>query len=156
MQAGPVRLLVFLLLAINVLEAQSSQKHSGGTAPGSLQVTVTVVPSVWLVMDPDGKLEAVVANAPDPTDSFVHAAAPQKRQAAKTASRKSRTPAPAQQTPAGPVPGIQPRDHGNAPLQFSLPKPKQFEVKHEIKMMDVEVNGKTERRPVTVTTVVPQ
>jgi|ERR1700704_2307084 len=151
-----VRLLVLLLLPITILEAQSVQKPSGGPATSSLRVTATVVPSVWLVMDPDGKQETVVANAPDPKEDFVHVTTPQKLKTTKTTFRKSYAQAPQQQTPAGPQRATQPRNQGDASTQFSLPKPKQFEVKQEIKVMDVDVNGKTERRPVTVTTVVPQ
>lgn len=50
----------------------------------------------------------------------------------------------------------QPRNQSDATVQFSMPSPKQFEVKEEIKIMDVGENGKTERQPVKTTTVVPQ
>jgi hypothetical protein len=156
MHVGPVRLIILLLLAINILEAQSTQKHSDGPATSSLRVTATVVPSVWLIMDPDGKQETVVANAPDPKEAFVHVATPQKLKATKTILRNSYTPAPQQPTPTTSHRTTQPRNQGDASIQFSFLKPKQFEVKQEIKVMDVDVNGKTERQPVAVTTVVPQ
>ena len=155
MHVGPVRLLILLLLAINILEAQSIQKHSDGPATSSLRVTATVVPSVWLIMDPDGKQETVVANAPDPKEDFVRVATPQKLKTTKTTLRQGYTPA-QQPTPTDPKRATQPRNQGDASIQFSFLKPKQFEVKQEIKVMDVDVNGKTERQPVAVTTVVPQ
>ena len=108
MQAG--RVLILFLFTSSVVQGQSPYKQSGGPAQGSLRVTVTVEPSVWLRMGPDGKQEMVVANAPDPKESFFH------------------------------VP--------------SQTEAKQFEVKQEIRMMDVNKGGKAGRQPVKVTTVV--
>jgi hypothetical protein len=107
-------------------------------------------------MDPDGKQETVVANAPDPKEDFVRIATPQKLKTAKTTFKKTYTPAPQQQTPTSSQRTAQPRNQGDASIQFSFVKPKQFEVKQEITVMGVDVNGKTERQPVAVTTVVPQ
>jgi hypothetical protein len=156
MQAGTVRLLFFLLFTINILEAQSLQKHSDGPATGSLQITATVVPSVWLVMDHDGKQATVVANAPDPKESFFHPAAAQKQKTLKATSGKSPASTSRQQTSADMRRALRPLNQSDAAIQFSLPPTKQFEVKQEIILMDVDMNGKTERRPVTVTMVVPQ
>lgn len=155
MQAGSVRLLIFLLFAINLVEGQSSQKHSGGPATSSLRVTATVVPSVWLVMDRDGKQSAVVANAPDSKESFFHPAATQRQKTLKATSGTS--PATGRQhAPTEIRLALQPGNQNDAAVQFSLPSPKQFDVKQETILMDVEVSGKKERRQVTVTTVVPQ
>jgi hypothetical protein len=75
MQAGPVLpllLFAFNVFTFNVAQGQSPHQQSGGPAQGSLRVTVTVEPSVWLMMTPDGKQETIVANAPDPKESFFH------------------------------------------------------------------------------------
>jgi len=75
MQAGPVLplfLFAFNVFTFNVVQGQSPHQQSGGPAQGSLRVTVTVEPSVWLMMGPDGRREMVVANAPDSKESFFH------------------------------------------------------------------------------------
>ena len=158
MHAGKVRLLLLVLFTISVAKAQSPDKHSGGTAAGSLQVTATVAPSVWLVIDPDskdpdGKQQTVVANAPDAKETFFHAAAPQKH---KTTSGKTLTTDSLKQASTGIQRRLPPDSQGDAAIQFSVPSPKQFEVKHEIIVMNVSKDGKTERQPVEVTTVVPR
>lgn len=40
-----------------------------GSAEGQLTVTLTIVPSVGVVMDPDGQPKLMVANAADPADN---------------------------------------------------------------------------------------
>lgn len=40
-----------------------------GSAEGQLTVTLTVVTSVGVVMDPDGRPRLMVANSPDPQDN---------------------------------------------------------------------------------------
>src|SRR5579859_3770101 len=72
-------LFAVLIFTFSVCHSQSQSKHPGGSAQGSLNVTATVVPSVWLVMGPDGKQDVIVANAPDPKESF-YRAAPAKKQ----------------------------------------------------------------------------
>jgi hypothetical protein len=71
MRVGFVLILVFLIC--NVSHSQAPSRQSGVSAQGSLTVTAIVEPSVWLVMEPDGKSNVVVANAPDPKQSFSHA-----------------------------------------------------------------------------------
>jgi hypothetical protein len=50
----------------------------------------------------------------------------------------------------------QPENKNDAALQFSFPSPDKFEVRKETVVMDVSEGEKMKRRPVTVTTVVPQ
>jgi hypothetical protein len=142
MKVGPV--LILVLVISNIAHSQAGQHgQSGSAAQGSLTVTATVESSVWLV-DPDGKREIVVANAPDPNESFYHS---------QTHKRKSAAPAAAKQTA---VTKELVRNQDGAAVQFSFPTgSKQFEVTRKTVMMDVSEGGKTERRPVMVTTVVP-
>jgi hypothetical protein len=153
MKVGPVFILFFFL--ISIASAQSNHSRSGGSAQGSLAVTVTVVPSVWLNMDSDGKQEVVVANSSaDPKESFSHAAQAQKQNVLPARS-KSRS-APLKKTSTGTAERRQGGNQSEAAGQFNLPPTQQFEVKQEIIVMDVTQNGKTERQPVKVTTVVPR
>jgi hypothetical protein len=155
MQAG--RVLLLFLFSCSVVQGQSPYKQSGGPAEGSLRVTVTVEPSVWLRMGPDGKQEMVVANAPDAKEAFFHVPSlknqlnnQQKNQLQK---QKMLTARPS----AAILPAEGPGKQGEAAVQFSLlTEAKQFEVKQEIRMMDVNQGGKTGRQPVKVTTVVPR
>jgi hypothetical protein len=71
MKVGLVIILV--LFTCNVSHAQARQGQLGSSAQSSLTVTATVESSVWLIMEPNGKREVVVANAPDPKESFSHA-----------------------------------------------------------------------------------
>ncbi|HET9375326.1 MAG TPA: hypothetical protein VFO40_10150 [Chthoniobacterales bacterium] len=66
MKVGPWLVLVFF--AFNLSHSQS--RTSGRSGQGSLTVTVTVVPSVRLVAEPNGKGDVVVSNAPDSKESF--------------------------------------------------------------------------------------
>ncbi|MCU1331107.1 MAG: hypothetical protein JWM08_99 [Candidatus Angelobacter sp.] len=101
--------------------------------------------SVWLVMASDGKQETVVANAPDPKEAFFHVPVIKDRQTLAAH--------PSAAMPRAEKAGNQ--DH--AAVQFSLAEEtKQFEVKHEIMMMNVSHDGKPGRQPVRVTTVVPR
>jgi hypothetical protein len=152
MQAGPVLLL--FLFTFSVAQGQLPYRESGGPAQGSLRVTVTVEPSVWLVMATDGKQEMVVANAPDPKEAFFHAPSlknqsknqPNKKQDTLTASPSAVI-----------LPAEGPGKQVEAAVQFRLPtEAKQFEMKQEIRMMDVSEIGKTGRQPVKVITVVPR
>jgi len=151
MKAGPVLLL--FLFTFNVVQGQSPLKQSGGPAQGSLRVTVTVEPSVWLTMAPDGKQEMVVANAPDPKDAFSHAPFPKNQSKNRLKNQNTVTARASTVMPPAQGPGSQ----GEAVVQFSLThEAKQFEVKQEIRMMDASEGGKTGSRPVKVTTVVPR
>lgn len=100
-------------------------------------------------MEPDGKRDLVVANAPDPQESFSHAPA-------SKAGKKSAAPAAKKQTSSA-IPREALHNQDNAAVQFTfLTAPQQFEVTKKTVMMDVSEGGKTERRPVTVTTIVPR
>jgi hypothetical protein len=94
-------------------------------------------------MASDGKQETVVANAPDPKEAFFHVPAIKDRK-----------------TLAAHLSAAMPQKAGNqdhAAAQFSLvQETKQFEVKHEIMMMNVSHDGKPGRQPVRVITVVPR
>jgi hypothetical protein len=149
-------LLVLVLFTFNVSHSQSNGGRSGGSNQGSLTVTATVEPSVSLIMEPDGKRDVVVANAPDSKESFSRAAPPKGQKSLQGRSRSKRDagaeekkPAPAVQS-AGSAPG-------DASVLFTFPTAaKQFEVTKKTVTMDVTEGGKTERRPVTVTTIVVQ
>ncbi|MGC2742666.1 MAG: hypothetical protein WA672_05725 [Candidatus Angelobacter sp.] len=152
MQVRPV--LILVLFTFSFSSAQSNHGRAGGSAPASLTITATVVPSVWLSMDPAGKQEVMVANSADSKESFSHAQGPGKKKTQMTPSKKRSSPQ-AQNSAAAP-PLQQRRNQSDATVQFSMPSPKQFEVREEIKVMDISGNGKTERQLVKVTTVVPQ
>jgi hypothetical protein len=146
--------LILFFFLVSIASAQSNHSRSGGAAQGSLAVTVTVVPSVWLDVDPDGKQEVRVANSADPQESFSHAVQPQKQKTPPTRSKK-RSASP-KKTSTGTPEARQAGNQSEAGGQFNVPPTKQFEVKQEIIVMDVTQNGKTERQPVKVTTVVPR
>jgi hypothetical protein len=136
MKVGPI--VILLLFTFNVSHSQTLNRTSGSSAHSSLTVTATVEPSVWLIMEPDGKRDVVVANAPDPRESFSHA--PAKAHRNGTARKQTAIP----------------NKSANDAVQFNLPTPKRFDVSEKTVMMDISEGGKTGRRPVTVTTVVPQ
>jgi hypothetical protein len=146
MKVGSI--LIFVLLPFNIANPQSQQGQSGRTAKGSLAVTANVVPSVWLVMEPEGKRDVVVANAPDPKDSFYHGQAkPHRKGVAPAAKKQTRSAAPREQ--------LSNQDHSAVNFIFQM-APEQFEVTTKTVLMDVSENCTTERRPVTVTTIVPR
>lgn len=105
-------------------------------------------------MEPDGKQEVVVANDPDSKESFYRAPAPIRQKSLSVRLGKSAMPAAEKKT----APAVQAASaQGEASVQFSFPTaPKQFEITKKTVTMDVAEGGKTERRPVTVTTVVAQ
>ena len=142
MKVGPV--LILVLVISNIAHSQAGQHgQSGSAAQGSLTVTATVESSVWL-QDPDGKHEIVVANAPDPKESFSHSRSPKRKSAAPAAVKQ-------------PAKKKEPARQDDAAVQFTIPSSsKQFEVTKKTVVMDVSEGGKTERRPVVVTTVVAQ
>lgn len=137
--------LLLVIFTFNKAHPQARQQQPGQTAQGSLTVTATVAPSVWLVMEPDGKRDVVIANAPDGKESFAHV--PAARAGRKRAGAEKRSSADAA-----------PARHGQSEsVQFNFPAaPLQFEVTTTTVMMDVAENGKTERRAVKLTTVVAQ
>jgi len=140
MKVGPV--LILVLITSNIAHSQAAHGQPGSVAKGSLTVTANVESSVWLVAL-DGKRDLVVANAPDPKESFSH-----------SRPHKSKRSAPAAVQTAVKKEVV--RQDGAA-VQFSFPMaPRQFEVTRKTVMMDVTENGRTEQHPVTVTTVVPQ
>jgi hypothetical protein len=109
---------------------------------------------VWLVTGPDGTQEAVVANAPDPTDTFY-------REPAKKANNK--LPARPRKRAAsrlGPIMHAIPRgqqidSQSEVAVLYDLATPsKQFEVRSETVMKNVDDGGKTERRAVKLITIV--
>lgn len=137
-----------LFFNCSVAQSQKQNRQSGLSATSSLKVTVTVVPSVWLVMEPDGKQNLVVANAPDPKESFSPARAV--KSGAKRAAQSKRQPSSAM--PRKPLP-----DQDDRSVQFSFPTvSKQFDVTQKTVIMNVSEGGKTVARPVIVTTVVAQ
>jgi hypothetical protein len=147
MKVGPVFILV--LLTCSVAQSQARRGQSGSAATSSLTVTATVTPSVWLVMEPDGKRELVVANAPDPKESFSHAPAAKAR-------RKNALPANKSPSSAA-ISRDSLRNHDDTAVQFNFPNAsRQFDVTRKIIMMNVSEGAKTVTRPVTVTTVVAQ
>lgn len=140
MKVGFVFILV--LFPFSVSHSQVRHGQPGSSAQGSLTVTATVESSVWLV-ETDGKREVVVANAPDPKQSFYHVAA----------HHKKRQPATAKPTSIAKE-AVRDQDHS---IQFSFPTGvKQFDVTKKTLMMDVSEGGRSELRPVVVTTIVPE
>jgi hypothetical protein len=143
MKVGPVIILV--LFTFNISRSQTRHGNSGSSAQSSLTVTATVDPSVWLVMEPDGTRDVVVANAPDPKESFYYAPVKGRRKGTAVAVAKQTA-----------IRKEQMRNQDDGAVRFTFPTSKQFDVSKKTVMMDVSAGGKTERRPVMVTTVVPQ
>lgn len=149
MKAGA--LFVVLCFTFNVCHSQSQSKRPGRSAQGSLTVTATVVPSVWLVMEPDGKRDVVVANAPDPKESFYRAAPATKPESVRGRRTQKTSPAGENKTASA----VQASAVTNQSfVQFSLPAASKFEVSRKTVQMDVADGSKTERRAVMVTTIV--
>jgi hypothetical protein len=146
MKVGPVIILV--LFTFNVSRSQARHGKSGSSAQSSLAVTATVEPSVWLVMEPDGKRDVVVANAPDPKESFFHSPAKAHRKSPAAAKKQSSSIAKSQQPPIR---------HDDTSVRFDFPTvSKQFDVTRETVTTNVSEGAKTVARPVIVTTVVAQ
>jgi hypothetical protein len=141
MKVGFVLILILFPFSISYSQARGGQQ--GSSAQGSLTVTATVESSVWLVMKTDGKRDLVVANAPDPKQSFYHAEGHHQKRQSATAKPTSVT-----------KEAVRNQDGS---IQFSFPTgAKQFDLTKKTLMMDVSEGGRTERRPVVVTTIVPQ
>jgi hypothetical protein len=129
-----------------LIHSQAPSRQSGSSAQGSLTVTAIVEPSVWLIMEPDDEREVVIAKAPDPKESFSHVPITEP-------GRKSAALGKAKQTAIT----KDPVRNQNCAAQFSFPtSSKQFDVSKRTVMIDVSEGAVTERRPVIVTTVVPQ
>ena len=151
MKVGP-----FIVLLLFISYAAHSQSHPGklsGSTQGSLTVTATVQPSVWLVTEPDGKQEIFVANAPDPKESSSRPPA-LKRQKSPQGHADKKIEAVPGKMDAGAVLPAKPHDD-KAAVQFTFPTtPGQFEVTQETRFIDVSNDGKIERKAVQVVTVV--
>jgi hypothetical protein len=146
MKVGPVIILV--LFTFNVSRSQVRHGKSGSSAQSSLTVTATVEPSVWLVMEPDGKRDVVVANAPDPKESFSHRSAKPDRTSAALAKKQNPSIAKSQ------VPLQKQDDTG---IHFDFPTgSRQFDVTQKTVMVNMSKGAKTVARPVTIMTVVAQ
>jgi len=144
MKVGPVIILV--LFTCNVAHSQAQHGQSGSSTQSSLTITATVEPSVWLIMEPDGNRDVVVANAPDSKESFSHV--PVKAGKKNAAAKKETSSFTSQELP---------RHQDDAAVQFTFPiAPPHFEVTKKNAMMEVSEGGKAYRRPVMVTMVVPQ
>jgi hypothetical protein len=140
--------------ACSLARGQLPPQQAGGSAKGSLRVTAVVESSVWLVTGPDGKQEAVVANAPDPTGTFYREPAKKANNKLPDRPRKSVTPR------LGPIMHVIPRgqqidSQSEVAVLYDLATPsKQFEVRSETVMKNVNGSGKTERRAVNLITIV--
>jgi hypothetical protein len=146
MKVGPVLILVLFICSI----AQSQTRHgqSGASAASSLTITATVAPSVWLVMEPDGTQKVVVANVPDPKESFSHAA---------TKARRKRETLAKKQKPANAISQQSLNNQDDARVRFDFPMvSSQFDVTKTTIIMNVSEGGKIVQRPVIVTTIVAQ
>jgi hypothetical protein len=97
-------------------------------------------------MEPNGKQNIVVANAPDPKESFSHAAT-KARGKRKTLAKKQNSPnAISQKT-----------NQDDATVRFDFPiASNQFDVTQKAVIMGVPEGGKIVQRPVIVTTIVAQ
>jgi hypothetical protein len=155
MKVGPV--LILLVFFSSITHSQPQSGNLPGSAKGSLTVTATVESSVFLVIEPDGRQQVVVANAPDPKESFYRPPASKSPKSQQEHPGKKTMTSAQKKTPAPIVPEQQRgrADQGEGPVVFSFPAaPAKFEVTQETKLMDVTDGGKTERRAVQVTTVV--
>ena|SRR5437660_6480086 len=87
MKVGPVIILV--LFTFNGSRSQAPHGKPSSSAQSSLTVTATVEPSVWQLMEPDGKRDVVVADAPDSKDFFSHAATQPRRKSVSTSKKRN-------------------------------------------------------------------
>jgi hypothetical protein len=146
MKVGLVFILVFSICSIGQSQIQNGE--SGASARGSLTVTATVAPSVWLVMEPDGEQNIVVANTPDPRESFSRASTKTSKKSTRLAKKQNSSIAKSQ----GP-----PQKQDDASIDFDFPTvSKQFDVTHKTIIVNVSEGAKTVARRVIVTTVVVQ
>ena len=146
MKVGPV--LILVLFICSIAQSQARHEQPGASAANSLTVTATVAPSVWLVMEPDGRQDMVVANAPDSKESFSHSSAKAHRKSPAQARKQNSSIAKPQQ----PL-----HEERHTSVRFDFPTvSKQFDVTQKTVIMNVSEGGKTVARPVTVTTIVAQ
>jgi hypothetical protein len=121
------------------LHAQSKKGQAGNSGQASLNVTATVEPSVSFTTNPEGKKALMVVSPPIATPTAKASEktlVPIGKSAEKNAQGTSLT-------------GL------NSNVIFLFPdKTKEFDVTHQTVEMNVTEAGKTERRPVNVTTVV--
>lgn len=140
------QLLILFIFIFNIAYPQSQKKTLGTSVQGSLTVTVTVVPSVWRVMEPDGEQEVALAKALDSKEFFSQG--PQRKP--KPAAH-SKHPVKA----SGSIIQQNGRSEGAISEVISTRSTK-FEVTEETKMMNVVDGDKMTQQPVRVTTIVPQ
>ena len=116
------------------------QSHAGGSAESTLTITATVQATVSIDMSHAGEQRVIVANAPDPKESFYRS--PLSRQS-KTVNARAEIRKKAAADPS------------EAAVAYSFPaKPGQFEVIRTTRVMDVSDGGKTHPQAVAVITVV--
>jgi hypothetical protein len=144
---GDMKVALVLVAAIFPfkLHAQSKKGQTGNSGQASLNVTATVEPSVSFTTNSEGKKELMVVNPPI-TTSTAKASEMTLAPIGKSAAIGKSAEKNAQGTP------FTGRD---SEVIFLFPdKTKEFDVTHQTVVMDVIEAGKTERRPVNVTTVV--
>jgi hypothetical protein len=135
---------------------QTRQAQSGSSAQGSLTVTATVESSVWLAATSEGNQEVVVANAPDPTQTFYRQPATKRKDKRLPVRLGTNTKATAIKKAASTlIPGGQHGNRNEAPVVFSFPAARmQFDVTQKTQIMDFTDAGATRRETVEVITVV--
>jgi hypothetical protein len=121
------------------LHAQSKKGQTGVSGQASLNVTAIVEPSVSFTTNPESKKALMVVNPPITTS---------------TAKASENTLVPIGKSAEKNAQGT-PFTGRDSEVIFLFPdKTKEFDVTHQTVVMDVIEAGKTERRPVNVTTVV--
>lgn len=132
--------------------------NPGATSPNTLTITATVQSSLSLAW-PEGKQATVLAaNTSGPQGAQ---APPQAIKAENAPPKRLKTGATAAVQAAKVAAGTALSRPSGEKLESAVAydfssRPDQFEVREEVKVMDVKVDGKTERLPVTVVTVVPR
>jgi hypothetical protein len=135
---------------------QTRQAQSRSSAQGSLTVTATVESSVWLAPTPEGKQEVVVANAPDPKQTFYRKPTTKWKEKRLPVRLGTNTKATAIKKAAFAVtPGGQQGNRDEAPVVFGFPAIRmKFDVTQKTQIMDLTDAGATRRATVEVITVV--
>lgn len=104
-------------------------------------------------MKQDDNRNVVVANPPDPEQSFTHASATKSRKKSATVKRKPNSVRATSQELVWP----ELVQHQDDPGSFNCPfVSRQFDVTQKLVIMEVSEAGKTVERPVIVTTIVLQ
>jgi hypothetical protein len=144
---------ILVLFTCGVARTQTRQRESGSSPANSLKVSATVASPVWGVMKPDDKQNVVIANPPDPKQSFSHGSATKSRKKSAMVERKPNSVRATSQELVRPE-LVQGQDE---PVSFNCPVvSRQFDVTQKLVIMEVSEAGKTVERPVIVTTIVPQ